>query len=107
MFPLAPVLFGRRLRMQCDFLHSPTRDLGGHDLVRISAVHGVYGGEFLSLLARLAKLAEDGPIQLHLVNFTSDGSDRRIVVIGIRIGTVQILMRAGSNAHRPGSANMV
>ena len=74
MFRLAfPLYFDRHLWLQRDFLNAPPGDLGGHNFIGISAVHGVHGGEFLSLLARLAKFAEDGAIQLHLVDFTGDG----------------------------------
>src|SRR5437660_8046543 len=95
----SPRLPGRSLNLwaQQDLLHAPSGDLADHDLVVISAIHGMDRAKFLQLLARLAEFAYNRPIQLHLVNFAAHLERVRIVVVRVRVRTVKILMRSGSD----------
>src|SRR3989442_545506 len=77
-----------RLRMQDDLLHAPRRDFGDEELVRVPAVDLVDRAELLELFARFAELADDRPVQLHLVDFAGDVPELRVAVIGKRFRDV-------------------
>src|ERR1700730_3211202 len=53
--------FGRRLRLQDNFLYSPGFDFRHDDLVRVSAVQHVNDLEPARLFAGMAELADDRP----------------------------------------------
>src|SRR2546421_6043778 len=63
--------------------------------------------ERAELFTRMSKLAEDGPVQLHFVNFTGHRRDVGEVTVRVGIGAIEILMRSRSNADRPRSANLI
>src|SRR5437879_7658045 len=100
---------GRSLNLWAleDLLHAPSGDLADHDLVVVSAIHGMDRAKFLQLLARFAEFAQDGPVELQPVNFAAHLKCVRIVVVRVGVGTVKILMRSGSDAEGPRSADVV
>src|SRR5881409_1273474 len=63
--------------------------------------------EFSKLLPGLAELTDDGTVQFHLVNLAADGHQARVVIVGIRIRTVQILVRARTDANGPRCADII
>src|SRR5438067_11872698 len=93
--------------MQVELLDAPACDFGGKDFVFATAIHGVNGGEFFNLLAGFAELAEDSAAQFHFIDLAADGIEERIVVVGIRIRTVKILVRARSDTYSPGCAYVI
>src|SRR5262252_6116146 len=67
----------------------------------------MHSAEFAQLLSWLAKLADNGSIQLHLVNFAADCCLTRVVVVRVRVRTVEILVRPWRDADCPRSADVV
>src|ERR1700674_5459556 len=88
--------------MQSDLLHPPIREVTNDELVRIPAVDGMNRAELPHLLARFAKPAQDPPVQLHLVDFTTFGK-----VLGeVEVRAVKVLVGSRSDAEGAGSANV-
>ena len=56
------------LRPQRQSLHPPVAQLADEQLVLGPAIDGVHETEFLQLLAGPAELADDLPVQVHLVD---------------------------------------
>src|SRR5262249_47425172 len=97
----------RLLRMQDDLLRAPCGDLGYPQLVFVAAVHAVNRAELLQLLPGLAEFADDGPVELHLVDLAGDVTRRRRVAVRIRVRGVEVLMRPWRDAERPRVADVV
>src|SRR5579872_3163376 len=93
--------------MEQKFLHSPTGDLANQEIVLISAVNSMYGAKFLQLLAGFAEFAQNSPVQFHLINFAGDVKGVRIVVVRVRVGTVEILVRTRRDTNGPGRSDIV
>src|SRR5690606_34732192 len=91
----------------------PVVDLGGVDDVRVAAVHLVDGRELPGGLPRAAEPADDGAVELHLVDLAGElGAGGRCAVLP-RVGREQVLLagvlRAGpaGDAHGPGIPHLV
>src|SRR5437867_744199 len=95
------------LRLENDLLYSPGRDFGNDQFVLIPAIDRMDRAEFSKLFPGLAELTDDGAVQFHLVNLAADGHQARVVIVGIRIRTVQILVRAGTDANGPRCADVI
>src|SRR6185503_8547717 len=80
------------LRMQDDLLRAPRGDLRYPQLVFVAAVHSVNRAEFLQLFPGLAELADDGAVELHLVDLAGDVTRRGGVAVGIGVRRVEILV---------------
>src|SRR5262249_3048290 len=93
--------------MECQLLYPPGRDLGDQKLVFVSAINLMDRAELAKLLARMSKLAQYRPVQLHLVNLTGDGRYIGDIIVWVRIRAVQILMRPWGDADRPRCADLV
>src|SRR5581483_325644 len=101
LFPRA----GRRVRftggrVQHQFLDAPVGDLAYVQLVVFAAIHFMDGAEFLELLAAGAEFAEEGAIEFHLIYRC------RAEILGVGVGGIQILVRAGSDAQGPGRTDV-
>src|SRR5687767_6507848 len=84
-----------------ELLCTPRHDLANEDLVFVPAVDVMHGRELAEALPRLAELADDRAVQLHLEYLAGYSIDCSDILIGIRVGTVQVLMRPGSDAYGP------
>src|SRR6266853_6047818 len=62
----------RGVRLQDELLHAPGFDFANDDLVRIAAIHHMDHLEAAEFLAGMAELADDGSVQLHLVDLAGD-----------------------------------
>src|SRR5689334_24591248 len=90
-----------------ELLHSPRRDLRYHQFVRIPAVDLVHRTELAELLARRPELAEDRPVELHLIDLAADGVHLRAVGIWVRVRAVEILVRTRRNTQSPRGADVI
>src|ERR1019366_3580604 len=94
-------------RMQGQLLYPPRRDFAHQQFVLVPAVDLVYRAELAQLFARVPEPAEDRSVELHLVDLAGHRLDLRVVVVRIRVGAVEILMRPGRDAHGPRRAHVV
>src|SRR2546428_618967 len=93
---LIVVLPRRRRRappVERELLHAPRGDFRHEQIAVALAVHRVHGPELAQLLAGPAELAEDRAVELHLVDLAGHRGDVRVVVVRVRVGAVEILMR--------------
>ena len=67
----------------------------------------VHRAELSLLFAGDPELAEDGAVQLHLEDLAGDLVYLGVVGVRVGIGRVEILVRAGGDAHGPGRADVV
>src|SRR5580765_1704060 len=109
-FMRCPLASRRRfagLRMKNDFLGAPCRDFRNVELIGIAAVDFVHRAELLQGFARLAELADDRAVELHLVDLAGLRRRPRVAVIRHRIRDEQVLMRTWRDADCPGIADSV
>src|SRR6478672_1980275 len=78
-----------------DSLYAPVGHLADQQLVLAAAVERVDHTELLQEMPGFAELADDLPVELDLVDFAVV---ERLGIVGVR--DVQVLMRAGRDAHR-------
>src|SRR5262245_39102832 len=93
--------------MQDDLLRAPRGDFRDPQLVFVAAIHAVNRAELLQLLPGLPELADDGSVELHLVDLASDVTRRRGIAVRIRVRRVEILMRTRRDAERPRVADVI
>ena len=96
----------RRRRLQDVLLHAPRLDLAEDRLVRIAAVHHVDHLEARRHLARLAEPADDGAVDLRLVDFARVLPRTLRIAIRVRVGEEDVLMRSRRDAQRPSGAEI-
>ncbi len=89
-----------------DFLHAPAGDLRDEQLVGVAAVDFVHRAELLQRFARLAELADDRAVELHLVDLAGLRRRPRVAVVGHRVRDEQVLMRTRRDADRPRIADL-
>src|SRR5689334_6814849 len=86
--------------MKRQLLYSPVEQLADEKLIGIPAIHGVHRPELLRQFAGPSELPEHTSVEFHSVDLT-------VIQIRwiVRIGTVEILVRARRNADRPGRSD--
>src|SRR5437763_1177508 len=80
--------------LQHKFLHAPGFDLSNDNLVRVAAIHHMHHLEPAEFLAGMTELAEDRPIQFHLVDLARRRPCAWGIAVGIGVGGEDVLMRA-------------
>src|SRR6266852_2234786 len=93
------------VRLQDELLHAPGFDLADDDLVRVAAIHHVDHLEAAEFLAGMTELADDGSVQLHLIDLASDRPRAGHISIGIGVGSEEILVRPLGNACGPANTD--
>src|SRR4051812_49017927 len=101
--PCSGSVFRSELVLQTKLLHAPIHQLSDIQGVRIAAVDFVDHAELLELMSGAAELAERCPVQLQLVDLAVEEG-----ILGwIRVGAVEILMRARRDADRTRGADVL
>ena len=67
-------------------------DFGGQDFVWDAAIDAVHRAELSLLFAGDAELADDLAVQLHLEDLAGDLVQRRVLVVRVGVGGVEILV---------------
>src|SRR5262249_30435988 len=95
------------LWLEDELLHAPGFDLSDDDLVGVAAIHHVDDLQSAEFLAGMTELADDGPVQFHLVDFAGDRPRAGHISVGIGVGSEKILVRSLGNAGGPADTDLV